>query len=65
MRYFITLGCLIGFVAMCILASIHILYAMWQHGPYSTSDSPAGTSSLERQFSRDVSSNSVEPEHSH
>jgi hypothetical protein len=65
MSYFIAIGCLIGFVAMCILALIHILYAMWQHGPYSPSDSPAAVSPLERPFSRDVSVNSVEPEHSH
>jgi hypothetical protein len=65
MRYFIALGCLIGFVAMCVLGLIQVLHAMWRHGPYSASDSPAASCSRERQFSSDVSANSVEPEHSH
>jgi hypothetical protein len=65
MQYFIALACLIGFVAMCILGLTHVLYAMWQQGPYSASDSPACASPRERQLSRDVSSNSIEPEHSH
>jgi hypothetical protein len=56
MRYFIALGCLIGFVAMCIFALIHVLCAMWQHGPYSASDSPTSASPRERRLSRDVSS---------
>jgi hypothetical protein len=43
MRYFIALGCMIGFVAMCVLALIHVFYEMWRDRPYAASDSSAGS----------------------
>lgn len=52
MRYFIALGCSIGFVAMCILGLVHVLYEMWQHGPYSASDPSTPTG--ERRHSREI-----------
>ncbi len=55
MRYVIAFGCLLGFLSMCVLAVIHVLYEMWRHGPYSDSDPPSCGASRERQFSRDVS----------
>jgi hypothetical protein len=64
MHNFIAVGCLIGFVAMCILAVIHVLYEKWREGPYSDSDSHLFASPQEFQLSRDIgagSSDSAEP----
>jgi len=64
MHDFIAVGCLIGFVAMCILAVIHVLHEMWRDGPCPDSDSPLSASPQVFQLSCDIgtgSSDSADP----
>jgi hypothetical protein len=36
MQDYIAIGCLIGFLSICILAVLHVLCEMWRHGTSRT-----------------------------
>jgi hypothetical protein len=38
MRFAIAFGCLLGFVALCILALVHVIHELWLHRADATPD---------------------------